>query len=71
MSAAAEASVQLQHPEACCVLLGKLALDHRTLTEVCYTGFQEGVGGDLGLHAVPLVATVAVAMVCACLWGRR
>ena len=56
-----------------CVLLGKLALDHRTLAVACCTNSQEGVGSDLHLHTGPFVAAVAVVAVevCACLWDLR
>ena len=39
---AAEAGVTLQQPEAPCVLLRKLSLDHGTLAVAGCTGSQEG-----------------------------
>ena len=40
--AAAEAGMTLHQPEALCVLLGKLSLDHGTLAVAGCTGSQEG-----------------------------
>ena len=45
--AVAEAGVMLQQPEVCCcVLLGKLSLDHGTLAVASCIGSQEGRCGE-------------------------
>ena len=44
--AVAEAGVTLHQPEAPCILLGKLSLDHRTLAVVGCTDSREGRCGE-------------------------
>ena len=69
--AAAEANMMFQQPEAHCVLLGKLSLDHRTLAGVGCTGSQGGVDSDLLLRIGFLMAAAAALESHACLWCLR
>ena len=70
--AAVETGMTLHQPEAPCVLLGKLSLDHGTLAVAGCTGSREGVlDSDLCLHTGFLVAAAAGLVSHARLWGLR
>ena len=70
--AAAEAGMTLQQPEAPCILLGLLSLDHRTWQWRAVQALgRGGVDSDLCLHTGFLVAAAAALGFHVHLWCPR
>ena len=81
--AAAEADLTLHQPEAPCILLGKLSLDHGTLAVAGCTGSREGRCGECPVLAhrllggrssslsvsCPSLGSQLLAVSCARLWS--